>query len=174
MVTAFRERLGQAYDAHQHTVILALLANGVRLDEARELAHDAWARIFEQATTTERLESLELPGLVIRQALYLLIESRRRTNTKARRDGALDEATEVADRHPSPEETVAGRQLLESVEAALAATSPRAQSVMSAVISGPDVLHSELAKHEGVSLQRFRQILCEVRAQLRATLGRSS
>ncbi len=166
-----RDRWAKEYEAHQHTVVLALLANGIRLDEARELAHDAWARIYEQAAH-EKLETLELPGLVIRQAFFLLLESRRRIQISTRRDGQLDEAMSMADQHASPEETVAGRQLIGAVEAALAQSSPRARSVMAAVISGPDALHAELAKNEGVSLQRFRQILCEVRAHVRAAVAR--
>ncbi len=173
MVTELRQRWGQAYDTHHHTVVLALIANGVRLDEARELAHDAWARIFEQVST-DRLESIELPGLVIRQAFFLLAESRRRHSTRAQRDLRVEEAMSVADQQPSPEDTVAGRQLLGVVAAAMAGSSERAQAVLCAVISGPDALHVELAKNEGVSLQRFRQILCEVRAQLRTALGRVS
>lgn len=172
MVTELKQRWAREYDTHHHTVVLALLANGVRLDQARELAHDAWTRIFEQASA-DRLETLELPGLIIRQAFFLLAESRRRDSTQARRDGPVEEALRVVDLHPSPEETVAGRQLLASVEAAMASSSPRAQAVLSAVLSGPDALHVELARSEGVSLQRFRQILCEVRAQLRITLGRA-
>lgn len=173
MVTELRQRWAQEYATHHHTVVLALVANGVRLDEARELAHDAWARIYEQVST-ERIDAIELPGLVIRQAFFLLAENRRRTSTRAQRDGSVDEAMSVASQQPSPEETVAGRQLLGAVAAAMAGSSVRAQSVLSAVMSGPDVLHAELAKHEGVSLQRFRQILCEVRAQLRSALGRAS
>ena len=165
-----RDRWAKEYEAHQHTVVLALLANGIRLDEARELAHDAWARIYEQAAN-EKLETLELPGLVIRQAFFLLLESRRRAQTRSRRDGQLDEAMSMASHHASPEETVAGRELIGAFEVALAQSSPRAQSVMTAVICGPDALHAELAKSEGVSLQRFRQILCEVRAHVRAALA---
>ncbi len=172
MVTEHRQRWAREYDTHHHTVVLALLANGVRLDCARELAHDAWARIFEQATT-ERLETLELPGLVIRQAFFLLAESRRRDSNHAQRDGSVDEAVGLPDARPSPEETLSGRQMLGALEAALATSSPRAKSVLSAVVSGPDALHAELAEREGISVQRFRQILCEVRAHLRTALGRA-
>jgi len=172
MVTELRQRWAREYDTHHHTVVLALIANGVRLDHARELAHDAWARIYERASA-DRLETLELPGLIIRQAFFLLAEGRRRDSNHARRDGPVEEAMHLADQHASPEETVAGRQLLASVELAMASSSPRAQAVLSAVLSGPDVLHAELAKSEGVSLQRFRQILCEVRAHLRVALGRA-
>lgn len=166
-----RDRWAKEYEAHQHTVVLALLANGIRLDEARELAQDAWARLYEQ-DANEKLETLELPGLVIRQAFFLLLENRRRSHTSSQREGRLDEAMSMADHHASPEETLSGRQVIGAVEAALEHASPRAQSVMAAVVSGPDALHAELAKSEGVSLQRFRQILCEVRAQVRAVLAR--
>lgn len=173
MVIELRDRWAREYDAHHHTVVLALLANGVRLAEARELAHDAWARLFEKDSEA-RLERLELPGLIIRQAFFLLIERRRRASTQARRDEGLDRAVKLAAHQPTPEDVVSGRQVLGVVTRALATSSPRGQSVMSAIVSGPDALHEQLARHEGISLQRFRQVLCEVRSQLRAALERGS
>ena len=37
-------------------------------------------------------------------------------------------------------------------------------------MSNPEVSQSELASQMGISLQRFRQSLCEVRARLKAAL----
>src|SRR5690349_723430 len=62
---------------HGHTVLLALLARGVRLDRARELLQETWARLFERAQQG-RFDSLELPGLAITQAMFLAAEDGRR------------------------------------------------------------------------------------------------
>lgn len=172
-MTVTPERWAQAYAQHHHTVVLAMLANGVRLDEARELAHDAWARIFEQ-TQIGKVTNVELPGLIIRQAYFLWVESRRRESTRGQRNGTLDEAKAVADPRSTPEDTVSGRELLGAVQQVMAAASPRQRSVLSAVVTSPGAQHADLAKHEGVSLQRFRQVLCEVRSQLRAAVGRAT
>ncbi len=173
MMTAFKDTWAEAYAQHHHTVVLALLANGARLDEARELAHDAWARIYEQHETA-KITTVEWPGLIIRQACFLLAESRRRAVQRAARDTAVDHATTLADVRSSPEDTVAGRELLGAVNEALATASPRERAVLTAVMTRPDAQHAELAQREGVSLQRFRQILCEVRAHLRSALGRAT
>jgi RNA polymerase sigma-70 factor (ECF subfamily) len=39
-------------------------------------------------------------------------------------------------------------------------------------LSNPDVPHAELAERSGISLQRLRQALCEVRARLRQAVNR--
>jgi hypothetical protein len=38
-------------------------------------------------------------------------------------------------------------------------------------MNAPDEGHRSLAEKEGLSLQRFRQVLCEVRAKLRRGMG---
>ncbi len=153
---------------HDHAVVLALLAKGLRIHEARELAHDAWARLFEQHQAG-KLATLELPGLAIRQALYLASDFLR-----ARRRGGLQPQTlELVDPHASIEQRLALRQLLQRTEAAAAGLKPRAQSVFTSVMSHPETPQRELAGRLGISLQRFRQSLCEVRARLKAALEES-
>ena len=53
------------------------------------------------------------------------------------------------------------------LNAELATASPRARGVFLSVLEAPEAGHAALARKEGLSLQRFRQVLCEVRAKLR-------
>lgn len=157
--------------AHTHTVVLGLVANGAPLDQAQELAHEAFARLFEQ-WAVGRLTELDFPGLAMRQAMFLLAERRRSTRTTQQRAADLDEAVELPMPGASAEETLCAMQALEAANAALAQCSVRERAVLGAVLAAPDVPQRALAEAEGLSLQRFRQVLCEVRAQLRAALGR--
>jgi RNA polymerase sigma-70 factor (ECF subfamily) len=156
---------------HTHTVVLGLLANGAPLDEARELAHDAFARLFEQ-WAQGRLTTLDFPGIAMRQAMYLLAVRRRATGLTRTRSAPLDEARELPTAATSPDEALAARQALQHAAVTLETFSPRARNVLEAVLASPDVPHRQLAEAEGLSLQRFRQVLCEVRARLRDALGR--
>lgn len=150
---------------HDHAVVLSLLARGLRIDEAREVAHDAWARLFEESRAG-RLRRLELPGLAIRQALFLASDFRR----AQRRLGVRPEALDLVDPRPSAEARVELRQVLEQVKLAAATLSPRAQVVFTTVMGNPDLPQVELAGRLGISLQRLRQSLCEVRARLKAVM----
>ena len=47
----------------------------------------------------------------------------------------------------------------------------RERGVFRSVLESPDAPHRELAEREGLSVQRFRQVLCNVRAKLRAALS---
>jgi RNA polymerase sigma-70 factor (ECF subfamily) len=159
--------------AHAHVVVLGLLSNGAPLSEAQELAHEAFARLFEQ-WATGRLQELDFPGLAMRQALFLLAERRRLSGVARRRVADVDEASGLSSTGASPEERLASQQALELAQVTLASCSTRARSVFTAVLHSPEEPHRSLAEREGISLQRFRQILCEVRAQLRDALKRRS
>jgi RNA polymerase sigma-70 factor (ECF subfamily) len=159
--------------AHGHTVTLGLLAAGARLDEAQELTHEAFSRLFEQAATG-RLTRLDFPGLAVRQAHFLLAERRRSSSMTRQRAVGVEQASEVPAGAATPEDRLADHQALAAARELLERCSPRQRAVVEAVVEGPDVPHRALAEREGVSLQRFRQILCEVRALLRTATGRSS
>ena len=158
----------QAVAQHDHRLIISLLAAGLRLDEARDVAQEAWLRVMESAAAG-RLERVELPGLVLRQASFIVADRQR-----ARRLRLLAPEHEV--QALSAAETAEGpthaRELLAVVNAELAAASPRARGVFLAAFESPEVGHEALAKKEGLSLQRFRQVLCEVRAKLRRGVER--
>jgi len=169
-VAAWRELIAR----HDRAVVLSLLARGVRLDRAREIAHDAWARLYEQHTLG-RLERLELPGLAIAQAAFLAASDGRRSQRALRAlpPGPLAEVADVADGNRSPEERLALKQDLATAQAVLAGCPARAQEVFSLAFQNPERPQAEIARQVGLSVQRVRQILWEVRGRIRAALEAS-
>lgn len=150
---------------HDHTVVVALLSKGVRLDDARDLSQESWTRLIA-ADQAGRLERIELPGLAIRQAMFLLSERRRVTRRRVEVPEA--EAHELRGTD-APEAVLESRQALAIVAAELARATPRAREVMEASLSA-SIPHAEHAAAIGLSVQRFRQVLCIVRARLRAAV----
>ena len=158
----------KAVEEHDHQLIISLLAAGRRLDEARDVAQEAWLKVMESASTG-RLERVELPGLVIRQASFIVADRQR---ARRLRPAAAEHEVDVLCSPETAEGQTHARELLEVVSAELATATPRAQGVFLAVLNAPDVAHRTLAEKEGLSLQRFRQVLCEVRAKLRRGVER--
>lgn len=146
---------------HNHAVVVSLLARGLKLSAARELASETWALLFER-WEQGRLTELEFPGLAIRQAAFLFADAFR-----ARRHESLEGALEVSDCSAGPESVLAAREELALTSHALSRLTPRAREVFTEVMSRPDDSHAEVAQSLGLSLQRLRQTLCEVRARLR-------
>jgi DNA-directed RNA polymerase specialized sigma24 family protein len=155
---------------HSHTVVLGLVAGGVRLDEARELAHDAFARLYEQ-WATRRLTALDFPGIAMRQASWLLADRRRAQGTSMARAAPLDDALGVPAPAVDAEQGLDAQRALALTVSALAACTPRQQAVLAAVLESPGVPHRTLASSAGLSVQRFRQVLCQARARLRSAVG---
>ncbi len=156
----------------ERRVLLSLLARGVRLDRAREICHETWARLYEQYSLG-RLDRLAFPGIAIVQAGFIAAQDGRRAGS-ARMHARLELTPEVKaliDPLSSPEEQIASRQLLERAARALEQCSPRAQEIFQVVYNNPDAPHAELARHLGLSVQRLRQTLCEVRARIRRALA---
>lgn len=148
---------------HDHQVVLALLARGIRIGRARELAHETWARLFEQHQAG-LLPVVELPGLAIRQAWFLACKKRKPT------ERLNDEAMALLDPRAGADHELEVKEALNRAHAALATCGPRAQTVFAAALACEELPHKELAPQLGLSLQRLRQTLCEVRARLRAAV----
>ena len=132
------------------------------------MAQEAWLRVME-AAAAGRLERVELPGLVIRQASFIVADRQRARRLRipaTEREVECLTASETAEGHTH------ARELLAVVNAELATASARARGVFLAVLNAPDSGHRVLAEQEGLSLQRFRQVLCEVRAKLRRVVER--
>ena len=68
---------------HDRKVVLSLIALGIDRERARDLAQATWARLYEQHQDG-KLASLELPGLAIRQARFLAIDSFRHSELQRR------------------------------------------------------------------------------------------
>lgn len=157
---------------HNRRVVTVLLSRGVRLADAKDVAQEAWARLF-QKWQSGQLERIELPGLVIRQALFLAADSRRAQERSADlltlRSRAAGSPPADAPRVESPEAKLLAAEALSRARQAFATCSPRAREVF--VRAYLDNLpHAQLAESLGMSVQRLRQTLCEVRAKLRAAM----
>lgn len=154
---------------HNHRVVVALLAWGVRADRAQDLAQATWLRLLEQQRRGA-LHALELPGLAVAQARFLALEEARRRGVATRLVDDGEAFGSVPDPAPGAEARVQGGQQIRRAEEALLACNPTAQRVFLAVYDDPARPQAEVAREVGLSLQRVRQIVCEVRHRLRAAL----
>jgi len=148
---------------HDHRVIVALLARGVRLERARELAQETWLRLMERQRAG-RLPALTLPGLAIVQAGFLAANDRRRPLHEPWPSELEPVSRETA------EDAAIARQRLELLGRALAACPPGARRVFELVYDHPELGYPEVAARVGLSVQRVKQIVFEVRKRLRAAL----
>ncbi len=153
--------------AHDHRVLVSVLALGLPPDLAREVVQAAWTRLMERHASGE-LSALELPGLAIRQARFLAIDRLRRARTERRVLGKVVELAPQADSYEDLERRVVSRQRLERVVTALAGCPPTAQKLFRLVYSEKPMTHAQAAAEVGLSVQRVRQILCETRQAIRS------
>ena len=108
----------------------------------------------------------------IAQATFLWLESARRETT-ARRHETIDEpgiAAVLADPRADAESQLVTEERVECAVEVLSACSDSAKKVFRLAYGGDGLSHAEVAERVGLSLQRVRQILCEVRAKLRTAL----
>lgn len=151
---------------HNRRVVLSLLAHGVLPAQAKEMAQEAWLRLITRADA-KKLDRLELPGLAIRQALFL---ARSEARKPGQENESLDDAPEAATE--SPEALFCSRERLQKAHERLQDLSPSARAVFERLYGDPQLSHAEVAARVGLSVQRVRQIVCEVRKVLRAELER--
>jgi len=166
------ERWARAIATHQHRVVLSLVGVGFSFERAGDLANEAWARLIEkdQAGT---LGELKLPGLAIVQARYLAWDERRREAMQLRhyRRAAAEAGEELlVDRNPDPETRLLSRQQAQRALAAVAASPLSAQRLLKLLYAEPAMPHARAAQVLGLSVQRVRQILCELRKRVRAAI----
>jgi RNA polymerase sigma factor (sigma-70 family) len=167
----------QAWNAliakHDHRVVVSLLARGVRVDRAKDIAQEAWIRLIEQQRAG-RLSHLQLPGLAVAQAAFLSLEAARRDGSRAEPlpfDGEAGRlATDLVDPAADAETRLLTGERLERAEQVLSTFAPNARDVFRLAYGGDGLSHADVAKRVGLSLQRVRQILCEVRKELREAL----
>jgi RNA polymerase sigma-70 factor (ECF subfamily) len=148
-----------------------LIAKGVTLDRARDIAQETWTRLIEQQRAG-KLPRIELPGLAITQASFLALDDARRRRRGPR---PLDDAPEadVQDPRANAEEQLVTREQIERAITELERCSPQAKRVFSLVYEGAGRPHADAARTLGISVQRVRQTLCEVRARLRGALEKN-
>jgi len=161
---------------HGHRVLISLLARGVPLEIAEDVVQETWLRLVEQGRAG-RLRTLRMPGIAIAQAHWIsreLLRSRQRRESIAGPPLSLEacgEQLEIADPGVDLERLSMQRQRLEVVQRELQRCSARARQVFYAVYGPSGCSHDETARQTGVSLQRVRQMLHEMRVRLRRVLA---
>lgn len=149
---------------HERRVVVALLARGVPIERAKELSQEAWLRLMEQHRSG-KLGELRLPGIAIKQAIFLAKDQCRRQRRLVPL-GAASEVTSSCD----VERQIFARQQLRCVEGVLARCSPRARRIFHLLYGQPPNTPAQVARMLGLSLQRVRQIMCELRKRMRDEL----
>ena len=155
-------------------VVVSLLARGVGPERAKELAQEAWIRVIE-AHRAGRLAELRLPGVVIAQASFLALDDRRRHDRRAAHETPLPGASrgaplEEASDGRGLEEQVAARDELRRILAVVERSHPNARRVFELLYGGRGLSAGEIAAELGLSVQRVRQITCELRQRIRREL----
>lgn len=165
-----------AWDAlirrHDRRVMVALLARGLRVDRARDVAQETWVKLIEQQRAG-KLAQLTLPGLALAQASFLAADHLRREAVAHRLapyplDAGGNGAKNVPDPAADVEARMLGTERLARAQAVLAECSPSAREVFKLCYGDPPHSYGEAADRVGLSQQRVRQIVCEVRKLLRA------
>ena len=156
---------------YHHRVVVSLLARGVRVDRAHELAQETWARLVQQQQKG-LLPELRLPQLALTQAAFLAADEGRRERRESLAGSVeeLPEAHHPVDPTVSAERRLLSEEQLSRAQQALQQCSPSAQRVFQLACDGAELPHAEVAARVGLSVQRVRQILCEVRKKLRSAL----
>jgi len=158
---------------HSHRVLLMLLARKVPWDAAHDLVQEVWLRLVRQQREG-RLKSLTLPGLAIAQAEWLAREEdrtrrRRERIAEARVAGLSDDPVDTG-QEADLEERAERRERMDLVRRQLASCPPRARQIFQAVYGAGGRSHAEVARQLGISVQRLRQAVCEVRSRIRVAL----
>jgi DNA-directed RNA polymerase specialized sigma24 family protein len=145
-------------ERYGHRVRVALMAEGLRMAEADELAQEAWTLVWSKHQRGE-LPDLQLPGLVVAQARFLAMDIRRATRRVT--------ATFAPEAGPAVDAQYAAHEELHQVREKLSRRSTQQQRIFrNAVVELKP--HADIAAEEGLSLQRVRQIIWEIRQALRS------
>ena len=152
--------------AHDRRVFLSVLALGVRPDRARDVVQTAWTRLIEKDQRGEITKD-NLVGLAIAQARFLALDELRRTSDERKRNDV--HAADVLDEFDA-ERAVLGRERFDRAMLVLQGCSPSAQRLFQLLYAEPPMSYQRAAAELGLSLQRVRQLMCEVRKKLRVAL----
>ena len=162
---------------HGRRIIVSLVARGIPMERARELSQEAWLRIIAQHRAG-RLDRLEMPGIVVAQANFLAHDEHRRRGRRARMGltSAAEPGAEVAEladaiTGPDLERRVSARQALRRVLGVVDRSYPSAQRVFHLLYGADPKTPTQVSEETGLSVQRVRQILCELRRTIRTELG---
>ncbi len=152
---------------HGPRVLAHLVASGVRIDQAKELANDAWTKLLEsQREGRLTMSEMKMPGLILRQATFLAIDAARRRRLQ---EMPL-EAPEAVDEAPGIEEVLTSREQLERARTAFDGASRAEQRIFLALYEQPHLTAREIADQLALSPQRVKQVAYEIRKRIRTAL----
>lgn len=157
---------------HDRRVFVSLLSKGVQPPRAREITQETWMRLIEQQRAG-KLPELKLPGLAVTQADFLARTDRRRAGPAVLDIDDEDQPIQVADDRPDQETRILDKQQLEKAMEALQGCSERSRTIFTTVYH-EGLSAAEASTRFGISIQRVRQTLCEVRGKLREALGEAA
>lgn len=158
--------LAKRYD---RVIWLRLLALRVPVQQAHDLKQVVWETLISKWQQGE-FDYLQMPGLALKQADFVAKRSWR----KPRCEGA-DNIAELSDKRVASlagdaEKSVLDRARLQEILALVDTASATARRVFRLTYSPPGKTAAEVAQTVGLSEQRVRQTLCELRALLRGSL----
>lgn len=154
---------------HGRRVVVALVSRGIPLERAKELAQDAWMRVIDRHRAG-LIAELSLPGLIITQASFLARDDLRREGRRAKLDEPRQHAA-TGDVGLDLEQQLDARQQLRVVRAVLDRAPANARRVFALLYGERALSPTEVASELGLSVQRVRQIVCELRKRMRAELS---
>lgn len=163
---------GPIIRAHQHRVLMSIVGMGIPFARAQEVAQATWARLIEQRRAGQ-LKEAKYPGLALAQARYLALEEHRKLRRETKTVESLHVSKTISDLAVvDPEGLIQTKEQLARAPEIIKSSAPSAQRVFLMVYQDPGRPHAEIAEQVGLSVQRVRQILCEVRRELRRAMER--
>lgn len=148
-------------------VIAALLARGIALHDAVELTQRAWTRLWEQQVSG-KLTQFPSAQLAIAQARFLAIDTFRQSS--AHPQAPLCDAEAVVDEQPSAGDRIASAQTIALLQRALTGCTPAERRIFETAMQSPGTGAEAIGHRLGLSAQRVRQVVCEVRRKLRKAM----
>jgi RNA polymerase sigma-70 factor (ECF subfamily) len=154
---------------HSPRVVAAVMALGLDRDRAGDIVQQTWTELFAKIRRGE-LGDASFPGLAIRHARYRTFDLMRADERERRRRAGFEAVDDVPAPLPTAVAALTEAQV-KAVKRALAACSPTHQQVFRLVYARPGLPHGEVAAKLGLSVQRVRQSMCELRRKLRAVIA---
>jgi RNA polymerase sigma factor (sigma-70 family) len=155
----------QLIRAHDRRVFLSVLALGVRPDRARDVVQMTWTRLIEKDRRGE-ITMDNIGALAVAQARFLALDELRRASDERKREAAMPDLRNEID----VERLILGRERLERAVVALQGCPPAAQQLFKLLYAEPPMSYTRAAAELGLSLQRVRQLMCELRKRLRVAI----
>lgn len=151
-----------------------LVRKGLSLPRASELSVDIWGSFYEEfKTKKEKVPATSFSGYYRMAAEYSIKEDNKKRRRDMRRYAELADKTidETAAHQTDVETRLMVRQILERISSAVENFSAQKRTIFSHMVKG-QASHQWIANQVGLSEQRVRQTICEIRRDLRRLVGR--